>query len=97
MPKNPSTLILKRWRTMDAELASLFGLSIRRFAKQWKVSEKTIRRDLKAFMELGQRVQWVLELEKEYRWIYEGGCETLFVRNLSPKVRAAVIEVLANR
>jgi hypothetical protein len=81
MPKNPTTEILRRWRDMDLQLRSSYGLVIPRFARQWKVSEKTVRRDLAAFKELGlELVQDVREGEIHPMWHYARGHGPLFHR-----------------
>jgi hypothetical protein len=82
MPKNSSSDILKRWKAMDAALGSLKGLSVAGFARQWKVSTKTVRRDLEAFREIGQRVIWERDDVGRCCWSYEGGVEWLFVSNV---------------
>jgi hypothetical protein len=53
MPKNASTDILKRWQAMDAALSGE-GLHAPTFARQFRVSEKTVRRDRAAFEALGR-------------------------------------------
>jgi hypothetical protein len=81
--------VLKRWQAMDAELLpGRWGLHVERFARRWQVSTKTVRRDLAAFRELGQRMHLVYtgqETEgevREYVWRYGKGVKPLFVRNL---------------
>ena len=83
MPPNSSLTILKRWQAMDAALAKK-ELNIRGFAKDWKVSQKTVRRDLEAFKKVGKKVQnrrgifydVLLSL-----WGYQEGVEPLFSKN----------------
>src|SRR4051812_9630530 len=67
MPKHSTATILKRWREMDKLLLGV-GLHIPAFAKLWAVSEKTVRRDLKAFGELGRpAVPQVMEAQRATR------------------------------
>jgi hypothetical protein len=84
MPKNSSIAILRRWRALDRALSivnPLGGLNLKKFAKQWHVSEKTIGRDLVAFEMLGQRV-WVNQTAagKDF-WLYRVGTRPLFFCN----------------
>lgn len=67
------------------------------FAKRWKVSTKTVRRDLEAFRKLGQRMSssqpgrpTAEELEdpdhggwvwRGYAWRYKPGVDPLFTAN----------------
>jgi hypothetical protein len=87
MPKNPATEILKRWRAMDKALGDLEGLHIPSFARQWRVSTKTVRRDLAAFRALGQRVACERDEVGRTVWNYEPGVERLFVSNLPRRLR----------
>jgi hypothetical protein len=70
---------------MDAHLMN--GLSVPLFARQWKVSTRTVHRDLDAFRQLGQRMKLVYTGRetggevREYVWTYEEGVEPLFVCN----------------
>lgn len=79
--------ILERWRAIDAELGSFYGLYIEDFAKRWRVSTKTIRRDLDAFRKIGQDVVWERNEENQYVWCYEAEQEWLFVSNLPRPLR----------
>jgi hypothetical protein len=94
MPKNPSTEILRRWQALDY-LLSMRSLEISTFAKRCGVSIKTVRRDLRAFRELGQKI--VDEDASRVRisaktgklihvrfvvWGYSG-CRPLFVQTLN--------------
>jgi hypothetical protein len=98
MPKNPSTIILRRWQAMDKALHDhLEGLHVLSFALGWKVSTKTVHRDLAAFRELGQLVQRGRTEDGRTIWTYERGVEYLFVRNFSPRVLQAIREVMARR
>jgi NADH/NAD ratio-sensing transcriptional regulator Rex len=82
MPKNSSTAVLRRWQALDRHLRD-GNLLVRYFAEQWGVSEKTIRRDLDAFRQLGQRTMKGYEQEiAEWWWRYERGVEPLFTSNL---------------
>ena len=80
-----TTAILRRWVAMDAALSKL-GLELRPFAKQWDVSEKTIRRDLEAFRELGQDMTCDCESPSrrhgQYMWFYALGVDPLFTCNM---------------
>lgn len=82
MPKNSSTLILKRWREMDRLLCH-YQLDVLTFANEWSVSTKTVRRDLAAFRELGQKLRKSHDDEtNEWYWSYEKGTTPLFSSNL---------------
>ncbi len=79
MPKNPAVEILRRWHAMDRALMSpSSGLNLARFADQWGVSVKTVRRDLEAFRELGQQMTCERDEGGRYCWFYEGGLARLF-------------------
>jgi hypothetical protein len=78
MPKNSLVEILRRWQAMDAALFSYDGLNIARFARRWKVNIKTVRRDLEAFREVGQRTVCERDEPGRYCWHYEGGVSPLF-------------------
>jgi hypothetical protein len=54
MAKRSAAHMLRRWFELDRLLASPTGLDVGEFASKWGVDEKTVRRDLKAFKELGQ-------------------------------------------
>src|SRR4051794_29870622 len=72
-----SISILQRWIALDAALACRrHGLDLDRFARRFQVSEKTVRRDLKVFQALGQRlmVQAWEDLDKPRR--DKEGCVT---------------------
>ena len=93
MPKNSTTDVLRRWRALDERLAG-FGLLTPTFAREWKVSERTIRRDLDAFRELDQVIvsEWDGEIS-EHRWLYGKGVVPLFVSTLvdsSDRIREAI-------
>lgn len=80
MAKNSSTEILKRWQAMDSSLG-WEGLHVASFAKQWKVSIKTVRRDLKAFEAMGKETYCRLD-DGQHRWRYQGsGWASLFADN----------------
>jgi len=77
---------LRRYRSMDRLLASQSGLKISVFAKHFGVSEKTIRRDLKAFAELKYEARAKEhEGEREYIWKYKRGTQPMF-RHEKPKM-----------
>jgi hypothetical protein len=92
MAKNPATEILSRWQALDAALTGYFvkdiespGLNVPDFARRWKVSTKTIYRDLKAFRYMGQRI--ILSRGHgfkgmPYTWEYASGVGPLFVETL---------------
>jgi hypothetical protein len=72
MPKHTAVEILRRWQAMDAALFSYDGLNIARFARRWKVNIKTVRRDLEAFKELGQRMVCRSDDGGRWNWHYDG-------------------------
>jgi hypothetical protein len=87
MPKNSSVEVLRRWRAMDAALAiddARLGLHVPTFAREWNVNERTVRRDLAAFRDLGQEMICNDLGEEEGRrcWWYARGVLPLFVENL---------------
>jgi hypothetical protein len=88
MPKNHTTDILRRWRAMDAALYDRGGLRLAYFTRRWGVSEKTVRRDLEAFRELGQRL-YRADVPEEPFWCYYDDVRPLFVSNLRSKARPA--------
>ena len=71
---------------MRHSLAGLDGLHIKSFAKRWKVSTRTVHRDLDSFREMGQRLECERDLDGFYRWQYEPGTEFLFTKNV-PRTR----------
>lgn len=80
MPKNSSLDVLRRWREMDEHLAR-GRLFVASFARRWKVSPKTVRRDLAAFQEIGQRMAKGFEQElSEFYWAHESGVKRLFTK-----------------
>ena len=56
------------------------SLVIRKFAKQWDVTEKTARRDLSVFRKLGQEIVCERECGK-YVYRYDEDSYYLFVAN----------------
>jgi hypothetical protein len=81
---NSTLNVLKRWVAMDAALNER-GLNVPRFARKWKVSTRTVRRDLKAFKQLGQGMRCVhprSEEVRDYLWKYEVETDPLFVCNV---------------
>src|SRR4051794_21355648 len=90
MPKNSSIDILKRWQAMDAALAGHEWFTVRRFAKKWGVSDRTVFRDLDAFRAMGQAIKCIppasgSELLYDYRQRYEPGVRCLFHCQPLPK------------
>jgi predicted DNA-binding transcriptional regulator YafY len=82
-----STPLLERWMDMDRLLAEPVGcLEVRSFADKWKVSARTVHRDLRLFRRLGRRteVRYPDEFadEKVYAHRYVKGVEPLFTDNL---------------
>lgn len=68
---------------MDYRLTSpSIGLHVEAFARQWKVSTKTVYRDLEAFKELGQEMLCEKGEDGRYVWAYAAEVEPLFVKNL---------------
>jgi hypothetical protein len=67
------------------------GLHVPSFARKWRVSEKTVRRDLAAFAELG-REAWQLVIEvsgqRDRPWQYKPDVRPLF-RHDPPPGKAA--------
>jgi hypothetical protein len=96
MPKHSSTDVLKRWRELDWELAR-GKLVVARFAEKWGVNPATVRRDLKAFKAMKQRILQARDEKPELkrgeiareRWLvygYDDGQECLFVINVSSQL-----------
>lgn len=76
--------ILRRWMDLDKELASRDGLELAFFAKRWKVSGKTVRRDLAAFRALGYDNEYELASPPpfaNYAWKYKPGVRCMFAKN----------------
>lgn len=85
---NAAIDILKRWMAIDKALGSLDGLHISSFAKQWELSERTIRRDLEAFQNL-EDVELVHGLDDDgqrHVWHY-AGFGWMFTCNVPPRAR----------
>jgi hypothetical protein len=73
--KNKAPAILRRWISLDHALHNR-SLNIRFFAKRTHVTEKTIRRDIKAFKWLGKkygRDVYFYREGAEYVWGYAYG------------------------
>jgi hypothetical protein len=85
MPYHSLTETVQRWRALDAALGSQ-GVNIFSFARQWKVTAKTVQRDLKVFESLGQVTVWVPDEQGRYWHRYDGG-ECLFTANLQANLR----------
>jgi predicted DNA-binding transcriptional regulator YafY len=66
---------------MDFALASCNGLRVAEFAKRWRVSTRTVMRDLAAFRALGQRMGYGRDEPGAYRWHYDRGQAFLFFCN----------------
>ncbi len=49
------------------------------FARQWKVSIRTVKRDLEAFEDMGKRLEFVRTQEGLYLWTYQDGVESVFM------------------
>jgi hypothetical protein len=91
MPKNSSTVVLKRWLALDRALSyrrgSLEdGLDAPAFAKRQGVALRTVYRDIAAFRALGQRIDKLKEevwgqRGQRYRWRYAAGVQALFTVN----------------
>lgn len=70
---------------MDLALSWGFGLYIDNFAKDWGISEKTVRRDLDVFRELGQRIEMRLNKAASadgivlHYWVYARDAPPLFI------------------
>lgn len=101
MPKNAYLVRLKRWMDMDKQLAQ-GGLNVYEFADEWKVSTKTVERDIADFRALGMEIVRGVTLDrdenpiprrnKEDGWIfaYRQPINPLFFNSISP----TVLEVL---
>jgi len=77
----------ERWVEMDRLLCERgWGLNVERFAEQWSISERQVKRDLAELRKLGQAtVLWQPggssgEI-REYCHRYAEGIEPLFTRN----------------
>jgi hypothetical protein len=77
---NASIDVLKRWMALDKELHVHSGgsLSVKKFAKEWGCSEKTVRRDLEVFEALGQKITRE-RYSNLYIYQYGPGVKYLFV------------------
>ncbi len=82
--------VLKRWVAMDralarGDLSMKDGLVIAEFARRWRVSERTIRRDREAFGKLGQKMDTGVVLNTNGRkvplYYYADGVRPLFTAN----------------
>ncbi len=49
------------------------------FARQWKVSIRTVKRDLEAFEDMGKRLEFVRTQEGLCLWTYQDGVESVFM------------------
>jgi hypothetical protein len=90
MPKNSSVEVLRRWRSLDRALCGgpygfEYGVEVSRFARQCRVSVKTVRRDLDAFRALGQEVRHLAMPGNEHYHCYAPGTRPLFACNLRPR------------
>jgi hypothetical protein len=86
MPKNPTSDILRRWRALDTALGGPLGLNVREFAQRYRVSTRTVQRDLEEFEVLGQSLKHRRDEDGNPRWFYDGG-EYLFVSNVPSRAR----------
>lgn len=95
MPNNSFTDVLRRWRALDERL-STGGLTVSSFAREWKVSVKTIRRDLDAFREIGQQIGKRLEREMNEWWYhYKVDVEPLFADTLRERLERTISRPLS--
>ena len=74
--------MLKRWRAMDKALGDVDGLHIDSFARRYKVTTRTVKRDIAAFRSLGQSMEFERDEDRRYRWHYAEDVEWLFLANL---------------
>ena len=88
--------MLRRWIDLDYHLVNVYGLHLPSFAKRWRVSRKTIRRDLAMFKELGYPAAPVLESDgihtksgRCYVWSYPAGTLSMFTREA--RVRCGLV------
>jgi len=73
---------------MDHELGSFEGLHVSSFAKEWKVSTRTVHRDLDEIRGLGHFVVCKKDSNNgRHMWHYEGGVEWVFVCNMPCWIR----------
>jgi len=70
MSKNKNVDTVQRWMKLDVLLDQEWNLTIKRCAERLNVSEKTIRRDIEAFRELGQDIGWEYSPERDGRYYY---------------------------
>jgi predicted DNA-binding transcriptional regulator YafY len=84
---NAAIDILKRWMAIDKALGSLDGLHIASFAKQWEVSERTVRRDLEAFQKLGEEIGHDLDADGHRHVWHYAGFGWMFTANVPRRAR----------
>src|SRR4051812_23985127 len=85
MPKKGrNATILARWVALDWYLSWRGGGGGKDFARRWKVTRRTVRRDLETFREMGQEIDpsWGPDKDRTYRYVF--GTKPLFVQNIKP-------------
>ena len=84
--KHNKLAVVRRWMALDSALAR-GGLLVSSFAGTEGVNRATVRRDLEALRQLGQRIEfgaWDGEV-REHRYRYGKGTVPLFSRNLKKR------------
>lgn len=66
------------------------GLQIAQFARDQKVSPRTVFRDLNALQAFGQHIEFRPDYRGEYVWTYADGTEPLFYKSVPRRVRELV-------
>jgi hypothetical protein len=85
MPKNAYIDRLRRWQALDRGLFWGPPVYLKTFAAQWHVHWKTIKRDLAAFAEVGQRTNREYDRKvPDVTYRYAAGVDPLFICNLKP-------------
>jgi hypothetical protein len=118
--KRPLPKILERWIELDRLLSSRIGLHIPLFLKLEKlnkelkkdrVSESTLRRDLRLFKQAGQKMVWVrtdpddpvyADLRALYRpipvvWKYLPGVLPLFTQTLTAIMPKDFVDIISSK
>jgi hypothetical protein len=91
MPKNPVTATVQRWQALDAALGSREGMHLEAFARRWRVSTKTVRRDLEDLAELGRFAEDELDGQGRRVWRYGNDEDFLFAANLRRRPQGAPV------
>lgn len=75
--------LIDRLIALDAALASTKGLRLEKFAEEWSVDPKTIRRQLKLLADLGCKTELFEHVgeHRHFTWHYAKGVRPLFTRN----------------